>query len=128
MAGQSQRILTKLRTNLGVDLRQSLFEFRPCKGVTFSVHLPLTVPGPLKRKCLVAAFRLPGVFVFYLRVILLCQLLVTLVHFIALQSMSFVAFSVGTSVPFVTVLKLSMPHIHTSEWVRYKHSSALLRV
>ena len=67
--------------------------------------------------------RLPDVYVFYFWVIFLCQHLVTLFSLISLQSMRFVAFSIRTTflfplVSFVTVLKLSRPRIHTSEWVQ----------
>ena len=49
---------------------------------------------------------MPGFYVFYLWVILLCHLLVTLFHLISLQSMRFIAFSVGTTflLPPVSVL------------------------
>ena len=72
-----------------------------------------------------------GVYVFYLWVILLCRLLVTLFRLISFQSVRFVTFSAGTTfllspVSSVAVLKLSRSSINTSEWFQYIHSRAPL--
>ena len=67
--------------------------------------------------------RLLGIYVFYLRVILLCGLLVTLFHLVSLQSMRFIVFfSKGPTFllppnSIVLVLKLSWSRIYILEWV-----------
>ena len=68
--------------------------------------------------------RLFGVYLFYLSVILWCQLLVTLFRLNSFQFLRFVAFAIDTTfllhpVSFVAVSKLPRPCIYTSRWVQY---------